>query len=333
MFAALSQHRHSATALRLFAAGLVFASHASVAFGLTMPDLSTLGLILFFSVSGILISRSARNSAFTDFLRRRVARIFPGLLLVNLGTIPILVFFASIEGVSLGQFFAFKRGGGLEFLALTLLFPITSFGQFTDLTINPLLPGSINGALWTIPLEFQCYLICVGITFASKNTKLSNRYFAALAFSLFVLSILGNYLPDTNFDARLALFAAFFAGAWASDMDVKKIFAMGIVAFATVFIAVAYVILNESAVTFFSIAILGPWIVLAFVKAFEFMKLKITSDVSYGTYLWHYPVIQLTTAVIPGNPIVQLSVAVVITLALATFSWRYVESRFISSKH
>lgn len=84
-------------ALRLIAAGLVLYGHSFVFLGLHEPyflswlHLGTLGVYIFFTISGFLVSQSwDRDPHLLRFFIRRALRIFPGLFVCLLLSILVL---------------------------------------------------------------------------------------------------------------------------------------------------------------------------------------------------------------------------------------------------
>lgn len=53
--------------------------------------------------------------------------------------------------------------------------------------------------------------------------------------------------------------------------------------------------------------------------------------ISYGIYLWHFPMLRLMRRVLPGA--LGASAAIVATLGLATVSWYLIERRFLVRRH
>lgn len=101
----------------------------------------------FFTISGFLITLSyARSSSPWKYLWRRVKRIYPGYLVaVTLCSLVVVPLFSS-------RAFGDLRGEEL-------------LGLFSNLLLrNYIIPsdafagGPVNGALWSIPYEFWCYL-------------------------------------------------------------------------------------------------------------------------------------------------------------------------------
>lgn len=148
--------------MRLVAATLVVYSHSFPLLGYYGQEPfaraaghftgGALGVAIFFVMSGYLVTASQQNSASVfQFLWKRALRIFPALAVVVL--LSILVLGPLLTTVPLAEYFRhpFTR----EYLwniALWIHFPLP--GVFADLPHK----GSINGSLWTLPIEASMYV-------------------------------------------------------------------------------------------------------------------------------------------------------------------------------
>ena len=142
-------------ALRLLGAVLVITGHAFALLGHRdrIPMLfgatpQSFGLIIFFSVSGYLITSSwCRTHDLPSYLASRTLRIFPGLIVVVMVTKFVLG--PLVTTVSLRHFFAWDGFPGyLWNIALRIRFAMP--GVFEHLPTAK----TVNGSLWTLPVEF-----------------------------------------------------------------------------------------------------------------------------------------------------------------------------------
>ena len=150
--------------LRFFAALLVIFSHAYV---LTTNETDPiakatrgqttggqLAVLLFFFFGGLLIMKSMESKKTAKaFFSARVKRIFPPLWIVVL-----LCAFALGPILSTLSFPDYIRNGGTwKYLLNGLLIPIHPLpGVFEGNIYGP----AVNGSLWTLPVEFACYILC-----------------------------------------------------------------------------------------------------------------------------------------------------------------------------
>ena len=159
----LEKHNYNIDLLRFIAAILVIAAHAYVLnqagrewlLRLTNGSFGygKLAVAYFFLVSGYYISGSATKSQnFFLFLKKRVLRIFPPLIAVVLLTILILSFFSTL---SFGEYFS--HSSTWKYLSNCILVLNHTLPGVFD---NNVYGNAVNGSLWTLPVEFACYLLC-----------------------------------------------------------------------------------------------------------------------------------------------------------------------------
>lgn len=141
---------------------------------------TTLGGIavsIFFVISGFLVVQSLENSkSIEKYIFSKWKRLIPGL------------FFASIFIVLiLGTFYTDKKL--LEFIkdkeVLKFIFENISLIKtkyiIGDIFRNNIYPSALNGAWWTLPWQFCCYVILILLTaFDYKNSKISLGIFLVL---------------------------------------------------------------------------------------------------------------------------------------------------------
>jgi peptidoglycan/LPS O-acetylase OafA/YrhL len=112
-----------------------------------------LAVAFFFIISGFLITQSWMNSrGLTDYLRRRVLRIYPGFIVVSLFCYLIVAPLGAAKPAAevLAEFSLWRV---LQYLVL--LYLPSDPGVFVT---NPL-PYALNGSAWTIKYEFGCYVV------------------------------------------------------------------------------------------------------------------------------------------------------------------------------
>jgi peptidoglycan/LPS O-acetylase OafA/YrhL len=156
--------------LRLISAIFVILHHSYPLTG-NESILSALGAIAvstFFVISGYLISQSwFSDPTPSRFLWKRVLRVVPGLTTV----VIFSIFIIGPVNTSLPLRDYFLDINTWKYLKTIFIFmqPLSLPGVFAS---NPF-PMSINGSLWTIPLEFRMYiLLCIiGVSGLLKNKK------------------------------------------------------------------------------------------------------------------------------------------------------------------
>lgn len=117
-------------------------------------DFGSLAVDMFFFYSGFLICRSVKNSqGICGFIRRRAARIFPPLFFVV--CVCVFVLGSFVTELDIGSYFTNCQ----TYLYLTNAIFILRHdlpGVFGDNIYD----SAVNGSLWTLPVEFLCYIAC-----------------------------------------------------------------------------------------------------------------------------------------------------------------------------
>lgn len=287
---------------------------------------------LFFILSGFLISASyERSSSAWSYLRKRVARIYPGFLLVSLVTLVLFVplAHAHIEGKSLAA-----KVVNVAYHTLRL-----SEWKYSGAFASNPAPGVINGSLWSIYYEFWCYIgvLILGLTGLLRSRAVLGVLFGvsivvSLIFGAHIVYFSGGMLGEIfgypPFWARLLpMYLAGVVFYHFRDIIPVSRAAIGICALA---LAVACVVpLGYTAL--FPIA--GTYLAMcfSFSPSIRLHKTNRFGDFSYGTYLYAFPIQQLIMSTIghPIHPLLLFACAAPPTLLAAVISWYTVERRFL----
>ena len=139
------------------------------------------GVPVFFFLSGLFIARSLERYNLREFLQRRVARIFPelwGCVLFNLVLILLVV-----------------HAGGADVL-IYIATQMTIFQFYTGDWLRGYGVGVPNGALWTITVDIQFYLVAIFLAKWLKKCELKNwvlLIIMAMGFDLWLEKISDSY--------------------------------------------------------------------------------------------------------------------------------------------
>jgi len=119
----------------------------------------TIGVMTFFVISGFLISQSwERSKGAAAYFGKRVRRIYPGYMAATAICAFIVV-----------PLFSTNSHIGLVTAAKTLAHNLLLQNYFpaSDAFASNPFPGAINGSLWSIPIEFWCYIMVAVLGVAS----------------------------------------------------------------------------------------------------------------------------------------------------------------------
>jgi len=319
-------HNNNFDSLRLIGALLVLTGHAFVLtahfpvprlFGI---PIHTLGVAVFFCVSGYLVQGSwLRRRNLSGFLRNRCLRIFPGLVAVVLAT----VFIVGPVVTSVGPEYFHRPQTYHYLLSITLDAQYLLPGVFEGAVHSS---QAVNGSLWSLGVEFICYLVVLGAGLALRER--GYVIFATLAVLCAAATFAPAQSPLDSLKPAASMVVFFAAGAILSAVK------PGMRTLASMTLA-GLVVWLGIAVAVPSVAILGAWVTL---PGLVILLGRTTTpglrsaarfgDLSYGIYLWAFPVQQLVVHCF-GHVALALNLLLVFafTLPMAFISWHLIERR------
>ena len=319
--------------IRFVAAMMVVLGHMSHLIAVEVNQIlgqaiSTIGVKIFFLISGYLIAQSFLNdSNMIRYFVRRFFRIIPGLAGV--------VFFAIFI---VGPFFTilplkdyFSHGTTWSYLK-NIVLNIQYFlpGVFET---NPY-PNAINGSLWTLPVEVMMY-IALPVVFLIFSKK--NKIVAAIIFAIILESInmgLSKFLPDarlvvygTDMVSALTIIPYFFVGIIFISPKIKKYLNLQL---AIGFFCIAEMMNFSSTKSEIVVFCVLPYFVFsfAFVENPKFVKCFSKNDYSYGLYLYGFLIQQVVVKLLWNYQLslnVYFSICAVVTTFVGILSWYLIE--------
>ncbi len=277
----------------------------------------------FFAISGCLIVASwDRSRSSSGYFRRRAQRILPGYGLALLYT---LVLGAAVSTLPLARFVS--SPATWKYIAATL-----TFATF----LQPDLPGvfahndlsAVNGALWTIKVEVLFYLFVPVLVWLCRRLgtawTLGGCFLLSLLYRM-VLDARGHHSLAVQLPGQLSFFlvgaAVYFYFGW-FQQHARLVWATALLACGIGCIW-----------NIFPLRSLGiPLLVLA--AAFLLPAVRGVTrfgDFSYGTYVLHFPTVQLfiSLGLFGRSPWLALCALLFAVTLLAVFSWYAVERHFL----
>ncbi len=321
--------------VRLAAASMVLYGHSFIFLGQREPlflswvPLGPLGVFIFFTISGYLVSESwDRDPHLGRFFQRRLLRILPGLVVCIL--LSMLVLGPLLTTLPLREYFTHKYTWGyLQNIALHIVYYLPGVFEHNRVA------NATNGSLWSLPVEFLMYILvaCLGTLHGNRWLTAALALFSA-AISLFWAQVSQEMLVVYNFDLRQAFICGtyFWMGACFFKFDLKR-----------------YLTLSNAMLALFAMLCLEPWtrqlamaswillpiVVLAFGFAYSPTLDKLTGpgDYSYGIYIYAFPIQQAVVYLWPNMATVPyLLVCMLGALTFAILSWHWVEHRALAHK-
>jgi len=330
--AAFARGSNNFDLLRLIAALLVLFSHSFVLTG--QPDAEPVARLFrhfidgggiavaaFFVLSGFLIAGAAERHAPERFVRARVARIYPAYLVVIL----VQTFVVGLVMTRL-PVWAYLTNSATWTAVLRAIPFSPAMGLPGVFEGNPA-PMQVNGSLWTLRIEALCYL---GLGTAAWVGVLRRLWvLAGLACGFGLLgAVVGLGLPLESIVVCVLHFCS-GAALWCWR-DFIRVRALGVAVCAA---AIGVSLGTEYATFVWQLAF--PYIVLAvgLTRPVAAGLMRRLGDVSYGTYLYAFPVQQCLAAWLAPGPLALTAMAVPPVLGLAMLSRRFVERPALAWGH
>ena len=323
--------RNNFDVLRLLLAFSVFLSHSFPISGdaslrtLSIWANSAIAVQGFFVISGFLIFMSYdRSASLSDYFRKRALRIYPAYFAVVAGCALAGLFFSILPLAEYlgGRDLWVYLAANLTFL--NYLHP-TLPGVFTA---NPM--PIINGALWTIKVEAMFYVSVPLLTWLFTRLPrlpvIAALYVFGLAFHALCLRSGHNSLA-VQLPGQIQFF---LSGALLYFYQADFLRYANRLIVPAVLVAALELYMGWTVLFPLSIGIIVIYVALCMPV---FNRFRPKWDLSYGFYIWHFPLLQ--TATFLGwftNPVVGLVSSGVVTALAACLSWVGVERRFLKSR-
>lgn len=283
-----------------------------------------ISVVVFFSLSGFLMPKSFASSGnFMIFMIKRLRRLTPGLLVCSFIMIFIINPIFTTGDIFSGKFIKDSLLLFIQHSAFIFNDPKNLFNDF-------IVPNAMNGSLWTLPIEFLCYIL-IGSALSLVN---SFKPLILLIFTCIVISVTMRfngyifYFFGVPIQSLLTFGIAFFTGAILS-MTLESW-----IKFKNILITVAIIAfistkngLEMSSIGVLCISILTIAIGLTF-KSEASNKI----DISYGIYIYAFPVQQIAINTISSDFTISLIISFIITTLIAFLSYKYVEEPFLKGK-
>lgn len=274
----------------------------------------------FFIISGFLITSSYLGSrSALDYLLKRIGRIYPGFVICFGLCILVVAPIAGGDSFIDGAWGIFRHA-----VDMILLLPPIVDGVFAG-THHP----ALNGSMWTISYEFLCY---IGVMIAGWIGLLSRpRLILTLWLLLLAGTVFWTFFPPLNgplvFIGHLTTLGAFFLSGvcFTFYRDRFPPSALGIGLAAVVLIAG----LSVPHIAEIAMATCGAYLIfsIASVGGGTFLRaINNRNDISYGVYLYGWPVTKLLLLAWPGMGLAALSGwAVLLSIICGWISWIFIE--------
>ena len=320
--------------IRLVLAFLVLLHHCKVLpeYNSNFPIFNLAGIAVdaFFVISGLLIVWSFDNKTkLKDFFIKRIFRIYPIYLILILIQ-SVVLFFLSNNPHNFSLIMKF-----IKYLSANMFF--LNF-------IQPSIPGvlenlrykAINGSLWSLKIEALFYLSLPFIYMIYKKfgykILLIGYLFSAGFFILvshFNISFLLKSFPS---DLRFFIvgISLYFYGYKMKRLCNKAVF--GILLPISIMFILSQNFIDKNIFQIYDIFFYPVLIGLCvYFTAFNLYNIKLKHDISYGMYIFHFPIIQMLVHFNPVkcNLITFIILITALTTGLSILSSIFIEEKFI----
>jgi peptidoglycan/LPS O-acetylase OafA/YrhL len=325
--------RHGFDILRIAAASAVLVGHAflltgadlfPVSFSDTRYALGAVGVFVFFSISGYLVTGSwMREPHIGRFAEKRVRRIWPALAVMVLVTALIV-----------GPLFSnrdryYTELDPWQYIARNLL--VLPYQQEISGTFatNPF--HEVNGVIWTLGVEVLAYAALAIAGYISIIKKLPWLLLAAAVACALIgwPELTGDYLPNPLI-VRVGLLSYFFIGAFVKAVGAERVLTPYVVV--PLIAACGLLSILNTPVSIVAVPAIAVSSLYVGTRQWAWAE-TITSkgDPSYGAYIFGYPIQQMFVhnGWLDENPLLFSVVSVILGLAAGYISWHALEKRVL----
>ena len=343
--------------LRALAVLIVIAYHFSFSWAIG----GFLGVDIFFVISGYLITdkvlsiqKNNQSFKFKEFYISRIRRLFPASFVMIITTFILVILFkrdllSNIIGDGISSIF-YLSNWWFIFHKLSYFDSFGSVSPFKN--------------LWSLSVEAQFYIIwpiiiIIGNKILKRRDKLAKKVFSLAVLSAMLMGILYKpavdpsriyYGTDTRaFELLIGSFLAIICpmkifidrktflkkkiSKQKNTINITATISLIIFILCVVFVREYNVFLYRGGLFLISLnAAILIWCVCNPINylynIFSWKPLRWIGERSYGIYLWHYPIIVLSTPVYEiGNPsYLRVGLQLIITFIVADFSYNYIEA-------
>ncbi|HBI11034.1 MAG TPA: acyltransferase [Franconibacter pulveris] len=281
---------------------------------------------VFFSISGFLVTQSAQRSPdYISFMTKRVKRIFPALAVCSFLMIYLLAPFYQQNAIAF-----MKSSDAFEsFIKIIMLLPV----NVSDVFAGYKYAGSINGSLWTLTLEFTCYIVVGFLLYLNNNWKTPATLLSLLiAINIFAGAGTKNIVWYSMNFGWLIMFGICFALGSLLSMTIEQWNKPQIKVFMSL-ISVAILFLLKGSPEILTLGYIAiTLLTICIGMSFKDIIVKGRFDISYGLYIYAWPVQQIIANKTSLGFYPGIIASMVCTAILAYLSWHLIEKRFLRRK-
>lgn len=264
---------------------------------------------IFFFFSGFWICRSVqKNPAFSSYLKARCVRIFPCLITVVFLSAFVLGSF--VTTLSLREYFS-DRHTYSYLLNSVLIIRHNLPGVFGHNSYGSV----VNGSLWTLPVEFLCYIICFFAWRIGILTEQKLKYTIPLfIIGYFLVSVLTGKIPLLFGIVRpcCMFYLGMLCNVYRKYIRIKP--SMVLLCILALFMSACVHLLKYTLILFMPYILI--WLSFGTKRKLSGFGTKL--ELSYGMYLCAFPIQQTVTMLFGGTMKAEVNFIISIPFVLLT---------------
>jgi peptidoglycan/LPS O-acetylase OafA/YrhL len=283
-------------------------------------------LPMFFALSGFLVASSLqRSKSLSVFLGLRALRIAPALSVEI--CLSALVLGPLLTAVSLNEYFsdpAFRH----YFLNIFGLIHYELSGVF----LSNIYPNLVNGSLWTVPWELECYIALAGLALvriAPQRPKLMVAAFVAASVVVLAWNSYRGIITVGEGVPGRVLVLYFLAAV--TIFLVKEYIPYSFKLFVAA-VVLSFVLMMADKTLYLSPITVAYATVYLGLQQPRKIPVLMSGDYSYGIYLYAFPIQQTIALKLTSLWYLHLPATAVSVFAFAAFSWHFIEKPTLGLK-
>lgn len=294
----------------------------------SLISFSRIGLIIFFFLSGFLVTHSlTTSSGLVHFLWKRIIRIYPALVILIF--ITVFIFGPVFTSVPLKEYFLSTQTwqyfiGGVSLIKLKFYLP----GVFNG--------GGVNGSLWSLPVEFRLYLSLALLYIIAWFNRNALLFLVIILVTIFFFTGIQKYISVPKwFDIYIYWGLYFFTGALTYFLKDK--IKLNILIFICLLLFCFFSVNTGVLVRLSELLVICYGCLLASFQIPPFKKKFFSeNDYSYSIYIYAHPIQQGIIYVFGAenlSPPGLIFFTIIILIPFCWMSWNFIEKPVLRNKN
>jgi len=278
---------------------------------------------LFFIISGFLVTASIINRGSLQYLVARALRIYPALIL----NMIIVVFGIGTLSSSL-DFQDYIRSDAVWSYFIGLASTVKG-GFFLPGVFEGNQNAAVNGSIWSVLIEVRLYII-LAILYMLGLLKSAFRFNIVFFFGVLFFWVNPDLLPEFASGRTGAhVCFLFFVGAFLYIN--RQTVPVGPFLLLIAFLLCAITLGTPKFEFAYIFLVIALFVNICFGK--QFSGFERIGDLSYGVYLYGWPMQQVCVMLVPDmSPLQNTFFSIVLSLGFAYASWNLIEKRLIEKR-